>query len=88
MPALLIYILLINIIGFVTFGIDKFKAKNNMWRISEFTLMLLALLGGGVGCFLGMRIFHHKTRHTLFTVGIPVLIAINIIFLLLLKIAI
>lgn len=73
------YVLVINIIGFLAFGIDKLKARHHRWRISEFTLMLLAVLGGGIGCFLGMRLFHHKTRHTLFTVGIPVIIVVEVI---------
>lgn len=86
MPTVFFYILIINVIGFLAFGIDKFKAKHHMWRIREFTLMVFALLGGGIGCFLGMRIFHHKTRHSLFTIGIPVCIVLNIAFLILLKI--
>lgn len=87
MPIVCYYILIINVIGFLAFGIDKCKAKHHMWRIREFTLMAFALLGGGMGCFLGMKIFHHKTRHRLFTIGIPVCIVLNIVFLILLKIA-
>lgn len=79
MSAFQIYALIINIIGFFAFGIDKLKARHHKWRISEFTLMLLAVLGGGIGCFLGMRLFHHKTRHTLFTVGIPVIVVMKVI---------
>lgn len=68
---ILVYLAVMSLIAFGAFGIDKFKAKTDRWRISEKTLFLLALLGGGVGAFLGMRIFHHKTLHTKFVIGIP-----------------
>lgn len=68
-----IYLLLTNLITFITFGIDKSKAKKHAWRIPEKTLFLLALLGGGIGAWLGMYTFHHKTKHTTFVFGIPLI---------------
>lgn len=83
----IIYLLLINVLAFITFGADKSKAKRHVWRIPEKTLFLLALLGGGIGAWLGMYFFHHKTRHTAFVIGIPLITAIEYIggYLLLLK---
>lgn len=74
------YVLIINILGFFTAGYDKLKAKYGKWRVPERRLFLLALMGGAIGVYTGMKVFHHKTKHRLFTVGIPVLIIINIIF--------
>ncbi len=56
------YIIIINIISFIMYGIDKFLAKRNLYRVSEFTLLFIGLLGGVIGSFLGMFVFHHKTR--------------------------
>jgi len=60
---------------------DKIKARKNMWRVPEATLLCIAVLGGGVGCLMGMRLFHHKTLHKRFSIGIPVIIALQITFL-------
>lgn len=62
----------ISMIGFILMGIDKAKAKKGAWRIPEKTLLGMALLGGGVGIWLGMEIFHHKTKHWYFKYGVPV----------------
>ena len=67
----------VNIITFIVFGIDKQRAKNHEWRISEATLIGLAVIGGSVGALLGMRFFRHKTKHKKFTVGIPVILMIQ-----------
>lgn len=75
----IIYLLLINILAFITFGADKSKAKRHAWRIPEKTLFLLALLGGGIGALLGMYTFHHKTRHTAFVIGIPLITLVEYI---------
>ena len=56
------YLLAVNILAFVLFGVDKQKARRNKWRIPEKTLILSAVIGGSVGAILGMRFFHHKTR--------------------------
>ena len=61
----------VNLIAFVLFGIDKQKAVHGKWRIPESVLILTAICGGGIGAYLGMRIFHHKTRKPLFAFGVP-----------------
>ena len=63
MQELLICLLVINVITFVVYGIDKLKAKKHWWRISEATLLLLAAAGGSIGAWLGMKVWHHKTMH-------------------------
>lgn len=76
MPAIGIYILLINLISFFAMGIDKLKAKKNKWRIPEGTLLLFCFLGGGVGGLLGMSLFRHKTKHTKFIILVPLSIVL------------
>lgn len=69
---LLIYLVLINLLGFVLYGVDKAKSKHKgSSRIPERTLLWVARLGGGVGCWLGMMLFRHKTKHTRFRVLVP-----------------
>lgn len=70
---------LINIVTFVVFGLDKRKAKKHLWRIPEATLIGLALIGGSIGAFLGMRLFHHKTHHVKFYVGVPVIFVMEVV---------
>ena len=72
------YLLAINAVTFIVYGIDKYMAKKAMWRISETTLLLLAVLGGSIGAWLAMRIWHHKTMHKKFKYGIPVILLIQI----------
>lgn len=76
---LLVYILVINVIGFLAMAIDKSKAKRHRRRISERTLFVFAIILGSVGVFAGMYTFRHKTRHTHFVIGIPVILAAQII---------
>lgn len=64
-----------SLIGFALMGIDKYKAQHDHWRIPERTLMLIALLGGSPGVWMGMRVFHHKTLHRLFSWGVPAIFA-------------
>ena len=66
-------------VSFAAFGIDKSKEKAGHWRISERTLFLTAILGGGIGAFLGMKVFHHKTLHKQFAIGIPVIMIVQVI---------
>lgn len=75
---MMLYIIIINSIAFVVFGIDKQKAVKNKWRISENTLIGLALIGGSAGALIGMRCFHHKTRKKKFSVGIPLILILQI----------
>ena len=75
------YLILVNIIAFAAFGIDKRKAVKHKYRISEATLLGLALIGGAAGALAGMHLFHHKTRKPLFR-AIPVLLAAQIVLLL------
>lgn len=72
-----LYLMAVNIITFIVFGIDKQRAKNHEWRISEATLIGLAVIGGSVGALLGMRFFRHKTKHKKFTVGIPAILMLQ-----------
>lgn len=75
------YLLIINILGFTFMYIDKGKAKKHKWRISENTLIILSLLGGSIGSFIGMNKFRHKTKHIKFKYGIPLIIIFQIIFI-------
>lgn len=76
----LIYIFIINIVSFLAFGLDKYKSKKNSWRISEISLLVLALLGGSAGSLLGMVTFKHKINKIKFTLGIPLIYLLNKIF--------
>ncbi|HWI49648.1 MAG TPA: DUF1294 domain-containing protein [Rummeliibacillus sp.] len=71
------YFLLMFIIGFITMGVDKWKAINNRWRIPEKRLWLIAWIGGAAGTWLGMIVFHHKTRHLQFVYGFTILMFIE-----------
>ena len=75
---LLNYLVIINIIAFIVYGIDKLKAKQGKWRITEATLLLLAIIGGSIGAWCGVKVWHHKTLHKKFRYGIPLIIAIQI----------
>ena len=61
--ALLYYLIVINILTFAVYGIDKWKARQGSWRISEATLLMLAVIGGTIGALLGMQVWRHKTKH-------------------------
>jgi len=73
------YLVLINLIGFCIMGIDKYKAKKRAFRIPEATLFLVAVIGGSLGCILGMLTFHHKTRHWYFLYGMPAIFVLQLI---------
>lgn len=75
---LLIYFVVTNIVSFLTFGIDKWKAKYSRRRIREAALMLLAVMGGSIGAWLGMKIWHHKTKHKKFQLGIPLIFVFHL----------
>ena len=78
MNITLAYLLAINVAAFLVYGIDKLKAKHAKWRISEATLLLLAAVGGSIGAWLGMKVWHHKTLHTKFRYGVPLIILLQI----------
>ena len=68
------YLIGINLLTFLAYGLDKWKARKGKWRIPEATLILLAVFGGSVGALLGMSVFHHKTKHKKFTIGLPLIL--------------
>ena len=72
------YLFAINIVSFFLYGIDKYKAKKGQWRISEATLLTMAAIGGSIGAWAGMRLWHHKTMHKKFKYGIPLIIIMQI----------
>ena len=76
--AFAIYLIGINILTFLIFGADKWKAKRDKWRIPEDTLIWLAIAGGSVGALLGMYLFRHKTKHKKFLIGIPVILLVQV----------
>lgn len=73
-----VYLILINAAGFLSMLADKQKAKKNRWRIPERTLLLLAALGGSFGSLAGMYLFHHKTKHPKFALGIPAMLLVQL----------
>lgn len=81
MEILLVYLFTVNALGFVLMLIDKQKAKRDLWRIPEATLLIVAAIGGSLGTVMGMRIFRHKTLHLTFSLGVPVMLMIHIILL-------
>ena len=84
---LLVYLLIVNAAGFLLMLVDKIKAKRNLWRIPEATLIGVAAMGGSIGAIAGMNLFRHKTKHPKFYIGLPVILALQIVlvYLLVLK---
>ena len=80
----LYYLLGVNILTFLVYGIDKSKAKRKAWRISECTLLMLAVIGGSVGALFSMRLFHHKTLHKKFRYGVSLIMALQVVVALML----
>lgn len=78
---LIIYLIIINIIGFLMMYIDKRKAKRGAWRIPENTLFIITAIGGGIGTIAGMRLFRHKTKKPLFRFGFPFLLIMDILLI-------
>lgn len=79
MKPLLVYLLIINALGFLLMLIDKYKARKNLWRIPEATLLSVAVIGGSLGSLIGMYLVRHKTKHLKFTIGVPVILAVQIV---------
>ena len=74
----LIYLAVINVVTFFMYGVDKWKAKKSKWRIPEATLLWMAVLGGSIGAWLGMKVWHHKTQHKKFRYGVPLILTAQI----------
>ena len=72
------YLLVINAVAFFVYGIDKLKARKGWWRIPEATLLLLAIIGGSIGAWLGMKVWHHKTMHKKFRYGLPLILLLQL----------
>ena len=75
---LLVYLLLVNAAGFLLMLVDKIKAKRNLWRIPEATIIGVAVIGGSIGAIAGMNLFRHKTKHAKFYIGLPVILVLQI----------
>ena len=75
---IIIYLIAINVVTFFLYGIDKWKAKRSKWRIPEATLLGLAVIGGSIGAWLGMKVWHHKTQHKKFKYGLPLILLAQI----------
>ncbi len=78
---LIIYFVTINVATFLTYGIDKWKAKHSKMRIREAALLILAVLGGSIGALLGMQVWHHKTQHKKFKYGLPLILLAQIVLI-------
>ena len=79
MKYLVIYLIVMNIIGFFIMAIDKHKAKKHAWRIPEKMLFLTSLIGGSIGTWAGMYVFRHKTKHWYFVIGMPLILLLHIV---------
>lgn len=78
---LFFYLLVVNLAGYALFGVDKRRAIRHQWRIPETDLLLTAVLGGSLGCIIGMLSFHHKTLHPKFRYGLPIILILQVIFI-------
>ena len=86
MQYLYYYLLTVNAAGFLLMLTDKHKAIKNKWRIPEATLLGVGLIGGSLGCTLGMRLFRHKTKKLVFSLGLPLMLCVHILILLFLTV--
>lgn len=78
LQLILCYLAVINLITFFVYGIDKLKAKKGWWRVPESTLLLLAAVGGSIGAWAGIRVWHHKTLHPQFKYGVPAILFLQL----------
>lgn len=76
--GLLLYLVAINLIAFFLYGLDKWKSRHDKWRITEARLLSVSILGGSLGAFLGMKIWHHKTLHPRFRYGLPLILILHL----------
>ena len=75
---ILLYLALMNIVAFILYGIDKWKAQRNKWRVTEARLLWIAVAGGSIGALLGMKVWHHKTKHIKFRFGLPAILILQL----------
>ena len=73
-----VYLGIVNVTGFILPAVDKRRAKKDRWHIRESTLFLISALGGSVAMYISMRLFHHKTKHKRFMIGIPIIIVLQL----------
>lgn len=78
---MMLYLVIINIVGYILMGIDKDRARRGAWRIPEKTLFACALLGGSLGATLGMSHFRHKTKHCYFKYGMPLILVVQVLLI-------
>ena len=78
-------VVLLGLIGLNLYGLDKYKSRRRMWRVSESTLLLFALAGGSLGAWMGMHLWHHKTLHWKFRIGVPLIIVLHVAAILAVK---
>lgn len=81
MEVVAYFLVSINILSFIVYGIDKWRAAHGRWRIPESTLLGLAVIGGSIGALIGMKVWHHKTKHKKFVFGLPAILLIQLIIL-------
>ena len=79
MQTVILGLVVINLLTFFLYGVDKWKARHQRWRIPEATLLGLAVLGGSIGAWLGMKVWHHKTMHKKFKYGVPAIIIVQLL---------
>ena len=79
MQTFILGLVVINLLTFFLYGVDKWKARHQRWRIPEATLLGLAVLGGSIGAWLGMKVWHHKTMHKKFKYGVPAIIIVQLL---------
>ena len=76
---LIYYLLAVNVLTFIVYGVDKWKAQRGRWRVPEASLLGLAALGGSVGAWLAMQLFRHKTQKKKFRYGVPALFVLQVV---------
>lgn len=79
MEFFIIYLFAVNMTAFIMMAVDKRRAKRHAWRIAEAHLFLSAILGGSIGAWAGMYVFHHKTKHVRFVVGMPLILFLQVV---------
>ena len=79
MEVVVYFLVSINILSFIVYGIDKWRAAHGRWRIPESTLLGLAVIGGSIGALIGMKVWHHKTKHKTFVFGLPLILIAQLV---------